>query len=309
MPKKLTYEFVKYKFEEKKYELLSKEYVDCTTKLLYICDMGHEHSISWGNFKAGWGCPYCTKKIKPTIEQITTAIESEGYKIVSLNYINSASKIETLCPREHLYVTTWNRWTHPDKYRCKDCSVLNRGGKNSSLWKGGVRQFNIPLYETYAPQLEKYQPVYNIEQGNLNLLGVECAFCKKIFVPKEASVRHRVEAINGRTGGEHNFYCSHNCKKACPTYGQKLWPKGFKPATYREVQPELRKMVLARDNYKCVKCGSILEAAELHCHHIDPVINNPIESADIDNCITLCKGCHKQVHKLPGCIYQELKCN
>jgi len=37
-------------------------------------------------------------------------------------------------------------------------------------------------------------------------------------------------------------------------------------------------------------------------------MQNPIESADLDMVITLCKGCHKEVHKLPGCKYNDLKC-
>ena len=83
----------------------------------------------------------------------------------------------------------------------------------------------------------------------------------------------------------------------------------FKLATSREVQPELRKLVLKRDDYKCQKCLKGLDEVQLHCHHIDPIINNPVESADIDNCVTLCKACHKEVHKLPNCSYIELKCN
>jgi hypothetical protein len=51
-------------------------------------------------------------------------------------------------------------------------------------------------------------------------------------------------------------------------------------------------------------CGN---KGTLHCHHIDPVINNPIESADVDVCITLCKSCHKEVHNKPGCKYHELR--
>jgi hypothetical protein len=41
---------------------------------------------------------------------------------------------------------------------------------------------------------------------------------------------------------------------------------------------------------------------------VDPIINNPIESMDLDNGITLCKFCHKEVHKISGCKYSELRC-
>jgi 5-methylcytosine-specific restriction endonuclease McrA len=73
----------------------------------------------------------------------------------------------------------------------------------------------------------------------------------------------------------------------------------------REVQPELRKMVLAEANYACRICGKI--DVPLHCHHIEPIKRNPIESADVNNCIALCIECHKKVHELPGCTHNDLK--
>jgi len=49
---------------------------------------------------------------------------------------------------------------------------------------------------------------------------------------------------------ESRFYCSESCKQECSIYNRRKWPKGFKIATSREVQPELRQIVLKRDNYK-----------------------------------------------------------
>jgi 5-methylcytosine-specific restriction endonuclease McrA len=72
----------------------------------------------------------------------------------------------------------------------------------------------------------------------------------------------------------------------------------------REIQPELRNMVLERDNNQCVKCGN---KENLQCHHILPAATDPIESADMDNCITLCKDCHKEVHQQDGCRYGQLR--
>ena len=71
----------------------------------------------------------------------------------------------------------------------------------------------------------------------------------------------------------------------CPIYYQMKYPKGYRKATSREAQPELRQMVFQLDDWKCMKCES---TKSLHCHHITGVELNPIESADIDNCITLC---------------------
>lgn len=116
--------------------------------------------------------------------------------------------------------------------------------------------------------------------------------------------------MKGQIGGECFLYCSIGCKVACPVYGQVSYQKGYKKATYREVQPELRQLVLERDSWACQygDCDKTVEDSELHCHHIIGVEQDPIESADVDNCITFCKEHHKLVHKLPGCSYNDLRC-
>lgn len=87
------------------------------------------------------------------------------------------------------------------------------------------------------------------------------------------------------------------------------YPKGYKTATSREVDPILRKMVLGRDNWTCQKCGATIDDDELHCHHILPVASEPMLQNDMSNCITVCKRCHKKIHtEIAGCGYAELKC-
>lgn len=80
----------------------------------------------------------------------------------------------------------------------------------------------------------------------------------------------------------------------------------FKNRKSREVYPDLRKLVFARDSYKCQICNS---ENKIQCHHIKPSVKNPIEDADMDNCITLCKECHKKIHSKEGCKYHQLRCN
>ena len=126
------------------------------------------------------------------------------------------------------------------------------------------------------------------------------------------SLWRRIKVLKGKdyVFGEHRLYCSDGCKRACPIYGKRTKTLMKEDAIRagrlnwlelnREVQPELRQMVLKRDDYKCVKCDNV---NELHCHHIFPVSTDPLLSADIDNCITLCVECHKEVHQQDGCKY------
>lgn len=52
--------------------------------------------------------------------------------------------------------------------------------------------------------------------------------------------------------------------------------------------------VKARDNYKCVACGAI---EHLEAHHIVEIHINPNLKNNINNGITLCRKCHRAVHK------------
>ena len=157
------------------------------------------------------------------------------------------------------------------------------------------------LYETYKDKLIGID-YKSDEEG---YLLVRCKYCNKWFHPTNLSVKNFIKAGDGTN----NLYCSDGCKKSCPTYGMRKYEKGYRQNTSREVQPELRKLVLERDNWTCQKCGRNKDEdinLILHCHHIDPVKNNPIESADIDNCVTLCKECHKEAHRRKGCRYIDL---
>ena len=143
------------------------------------------------------------------------------------------------------------------------------------------------------------------KEGDNRVLLVKCKYCNKWFSPTKSEVNNYIY-------GGISLYCSNGCKKSCPTYRVRKHEKGFRQNTSREVQPELRKLVLERDNWTCQKCGANKDddiTVTLHCHHIDPVKNNPIVSADMDNCVTLCKACHKEVHKQKGCRTSDLaKC-
>lgn len=188
-------------------------------------------------------------------------------------------------------------------------------GEGTGPWKGGYGARNIPLYDTYAHQIDWCELVRRNKEDQ-NILEVKCTYCGKWFVPSLINIYGRIQYLKGNSnyGSEHRLYCSNGCKKECPIF--------FKSVTTimredkiragkldwielnREIQPELRQMVFERDNYTCQKCKS---KKHLHCHHIKPVAIEPIESADIDNCITYCKNCHKKTHTQDGCKYGQLR--
>lgn len=56
---KYTIEQAAEAFKKEGYTLLSTEYINNNTKLIYRCDKGHEHSISYNSWQQGARCPYC----------------------------------------------------------------------------------------------------------------------------------------------------------------------------------------------------------------------------------------------------------
>jgi len=143
-----------------------------------------------------------------------------------------------------------------------------------------------------------------------NILIAKCDYCGKLFELTTKQLKDRHININIKGLDNSRFYCSTECKQECPIFNKSAVMlikedgvnSGRLTKEYnREVQPELRQLVFERDNYTCQKCKQY--GGCLHCHHLDPVSQNPIESADVDNCVTLCKNCHQNIHKKLGYIY------
>jgi 5-methylcytosine-specific restriction endonuclease McrA len=124
------------------------------------------------------------------------------------------------------------------------------------------------------------------------------------------AVGERIRCLTGSGGGECRFYCSDKCKRECSIYRQVRNYRGREKDLSREVQPELRQLRFELDNYTCQKCGKHQSELKvgLHCHHLEGIRWEPLESADVDKCITVCKTCHKKIHKKDGCKYNEMRC-
>jgi len=251
--------------------------------------------------KDQWNDPnnaFNSEKIKLKISKSVKRLWlNEDYRL------NNSSKIKDLWMNK-------NSIYNNKKYR-ENLSKSRKGCKNPS-WNGCFTN-GLSFYDTYASQLEWCEKVRRNKE-NINILEVKCTYCGRWYIPSFISICNRIASIKGVQKGEQNLYCSENCKKACPIYGKtpnQLMKEDAVRAgklgwleLNREVQPELRKLVLERDGYKCIKCSS---EGPLHCHHIYPVAIEPIESADMDNCITLCVDCHERMHKKEGCRYGELR--
>jgi len=278
-----------------KYDYSLVEYKNNSTKVKIICpEHGVFEQIPSSHLK-GSGCSKCSGTKKLTTEQFiekAKAIHSDKYDYSLVKYKNNYTKVKIICPVHGTFKQ--RSGNHLYGQGCPEC---------------GRPTFTPAKYDTFQPQLEPYGVECRRSEEDNNILEVKCMYCDRWHKPSYTSVQHKIRTINGQKQGESNLYCSDECKKACPTYHRQKYPKDFKINTSREVQSELRKLVLKRDNHACQKCGAT--NTELHCHHYEGIEINPVESADIDQCITLCKECHNNIHKKDKCgikDYQRGKC-
>ena len=82
---KFTYDYVKDYIEKEGYQLLSKEYINNSTKLLLKCLVGHEYKVSFNHFyNRNQRCPVCWYESKSSKQEkeLQDYIESLGYNIV-----------------------------------------------------------------------------------------------------------------------------------------------------------------------------------------------------------------------------------
>jgi len=305
--RKLTIKQIKNKVKEitnSRYKCISEYYINSKSKLKFICDRNHTFLMAWNCIQQGQRCPICKTYTIDEIKNITKN-KVDGYVCISDSYVNNYSKLEFKCDNGHTFNSTWVRF-NIQNYRCPICYALSRYGSTNPNWKGGVTKLNMPLYDTYAHQIDFCEEVRRDPENN-DYLQVRCteSSCREWFRSSTKAIHNRLKTINGKMGGESRFYCSEECKQKCSLYNQVKHPKGFiNINNIRYNQPEWAQMVKEKDEYKCVKCNS---TEKLVAHHIEGLNENPIESADIDLGVTLCKKCHKEVHEEIGCRFVDMR--
>ena len=305
MTERHSYEFIKEQFEGVGYTLISTEYKGAHSKLEYVCDKGHTGLMTYASIRCGYKCNTCSaisagKSRRHSYEFIKSEFKKRNYTLTSTEYVGAHLNLDYICDRGHKSTISWNSLSK--NQGCYQCSIDSKSGKNNPAWRGGVIKLNIPLYDTYAYQIDFCEETRR-GPDNSDFLQVKCTECREWFSPNLVQVKGRIWALTGPKNGENRFYCSDNCKNSCSIYGKHKYPEGFKVDRSREVQPDLKELCLIRDNNECQRCGS---KEDLICHHYEGIEQNPIESADTDSCVILCKDCHLKAHEDVGCRYVDL---
>ena len=96
----------------------------------------------------------------------------------------------------------------------------------------------------------------------------------------------------------HVFHCKRAAVKDDVFYltNKKFpWEKTKKQQRHTPEYIRWRTEVFERDKYTCAICGQV--GGELNAHHIRPFKDYPELRLSLNNGVTLCKECHKRVHK------------
>jgi hypothetical protein len=193
-----------------------------------------------------------------------------------------------------------------------------RIGELSSNWKNGVAARNIPLYDTYAHQLEPIEKCIH-DPEDQKILNVFCSYsgCKKQYRPTRLEVIHRISGMN--KNDVNKFYCSDNCKQICPLFhqsAQQLMERDAENAgrTTKLNQKHIRVYQTTNKKRRYKENGGICDWCEIKVtlkssilHHEVPVSSNFLMVDDPDNHWLLCKACNKKAHQLVSCNYYELR--
>lgn len=118
--RKISYEFIKSKFEEEGYELLSNHYIGSNALLKCLCPNNHVWEITWSKFKKGRRCKFCNGSAVYFLD-IKKSFNDAGYTLLTKEneYKNTKQKLKSICPKGHIYEVSYSNWLVGR--RCKIC--------------------------------------------------------------------------------------------------------------------------------------------------------------------------------------------
>ena len=269
MGKKLTYDFVKAKFEEEGYTLISDNYVNSKTTLECVCSNGHNYHTTFNSFDAGYRCGYCAGRAKKTIEEVRESFASEGCTLLSTDYVNAMTKLDYICSNGHKHSIKWNDWR--TGYRCSYCYGNTKLTFDEVKVEVGVEGYFLVSeeYINIRSKLIFCCPEGHVFEMTLNNWGEgnRCPVCANI----SRSIKQSGENNSNWLGGlAYQEYCA-------------VWKDNEYKYSIRE-----------RDGHKCLNpyC-TIINPKRLHIHHI----NYNKKDCHFKNLITVCNSCNAKANK------------
>lgn len=132
----------------------------------------------------------------------------------------------------------------------------------------------------------------DFEETSAGVYCLDCAFKSGIITEREY-ISHFYGFEGGRAAIHNgNIFISDRENTVFP------WERTKKQQRKSPEYIEWRRSVFARDGYRCAVCGQV--GGKLNAHHIKPFAKYPDLRLELDNGITLCEKCHREVHRKKG---------
>lgn len=146
--KKLKYEDVKLHIESEGYKLLSKEYAKASEYIELECPNGHKYKTTYASFKQGGRCKKCLhQSYRLSYNEVKDIFKSEGYTLLSENYINLKENLDVECPSGHRFEISLSNFKW-GKQRCLNCQDSNIS-KGEREVKRVLEKFEIDFTQQY----------------------------------------------------------------------------------------------------------------------------------------------------------------
>lgn len=211
---------------------------------------------------------------KLSFELVKQVFEEYGYTLVSNFYVNSKTKLKTICPNNHIYMTTYTNFKHRGR-RCNKC-YFKRLGDLKRL------DFNYVKASFESEGYTLLTTTYNNVDQKLDFI------CPN-------NHRHSISF--------HNWYSGWRCVKCrdlrhsiiCSGDNHPLWRGGISNDSYCDAwaDKEYKKDIMSRDNNICQNPYCYKHDRVLAIHHIDYDKKNCHPS----NLITVCRSCNAMANK------------
>jgi len=123
--KRLPFDELEEAFTEIGYQLLTREYINVSQTLSYVCPKGHTHTTTYRAWKQENRCPSCFREVvgksnKHSYDFVKSSFEKESFSLLSEEYKDSLSKLRYRCSLGHEGEVTWEKWKGGQ--RCVRCS-------------------------------------------------------------------------------------------------------------------------------------------------------------------------------------------
>ncbi len=272
-------------FKDNGCKLLEEVYINCKTKMRYICSCEYktEAKISLSSFRQGSRCMKCgikrrAAKNRYTLKEVKKIFREEGCELLEIIYKNGNTKMKYICSCKFKTESETTLAHFMGGGRCKKCASKRGAEKRRYSYKEVKEIFRkggcVLISKEYKSSKDKLQYLCN---------------CKR---PAEIKLNHFQEgsrcmkcAIERKSGKNHY------------RYNPSLTDEDRENRRTKPEDIKWRKSVFERDNYICQISG---EKGYLIAHHLESYDINIELRTVVSNGIILGKELHTLFHKIYG---------